>query len=67
MTKKESLLHALEGRGEEGLHSFEAIKHGGWRYAARIHDLKQDGFKIESIPQKWGDAMGCRYFLRERT
>lgn len=63
LTKEQRLLEELKYRGQNGLPSWEAIKYGGWRYAARIHGLKKKGYEILSIPEKAHDAVMCRYFL----
>lgn len=46
------------------MHSFD-LNHlvGTTRIAARILDLKAQGYGITSIPEKRGDSHGCRYFL----
>lgn len=59
------VLKRLQAAGEEGVHSFDLQKVGGWRYAARIYDLKNDfGYEITSRPEKRGQSMGCRYYLK---
>lgn len=67
MSKTIRVLEALETAGESGLHSFDAIKYGGLRAAARINDLRRSGIQIRSIPEKMGDSWGCRYFLEEEV
>lgn len=63
MTKTERLKRALYFAGEEGIHSFDLLNIAGYRYAARVHDLRSKGLDIASVPEKKGDAIGCRYFL----
>ena len=67
LTKEQRILEELKYRGEEGLPSWEAIKYGGWRYAARINDLKRKGYQIKSVPERIQDTNMCRYFLIERN
>lgn len=60
----QKILELLKQRGEKGLHSFEIVRLVATiRGAARIYDLKKQGHKITSIPEKLGDAIGTRYFL----
>lgn len=64
LTKKQLILHKLMGAGDEGVHSFDLVHVGGFRYSARVNDLKKQGFNILSVPEKKGTAVGCRYFLK---
>lgn len=63
-SKAELLLEKLQEVGEKGMFSFDMIPYGGLRYAARIQDLKNQGVDIESVKEKRGGSVGCRYFLR---
>lgn len=66
MTNCQKILAILKEAGETGIHSFDLIKRSGqYRAAARINDLKKEGFNIISLSEKRGDAHGCRYFLVE--
>lgn len=65
LTKKQMVLNRLRGAGEKGATGFELARVGGWRYAARIFDLKGDGHAIFSKPEKVGEAVTARYFLTE--
>jgi hypothetical protein len=67
VSKTEKVFRALELAGESGVHSFDLQGVGGWRYSARIYDLRNDGKEIISIPERKGDAMGVRYYLVERS
>lgn len=49
-----------------GIHSFELNRLvGTTRSAARIRDLKDLGYIIQSKPERLGDAYGVRYTLTE--
>lgn len=63
-TDTEKCLQALISSGATGVHSFDmnAII-GTTRAAARINDLKAQGYVITSVYEKRGDSHGCRYFL----
>lgn len=63
-TDCQKTLHLLQEAGSGGIHSFD-LNHlvGTTRIAARILDLKAQGYGITSIPEKRGDSHGCRYFL----
>lgn len=63
-SKRQRVLEMLQAVGSEGIHSFELHNIGGWRYAARIGDLKKEGYDIWSVKEKRGDAVGCPYFLK---
>lgn len=65
MTKKNVILRALRDAGSEGIHSFH-LNHIArtTRTAARINDLKKEGYNITSILEKMGDSYGKRYFLQ---
>ena len=68
MTDCLRILQLLQERGEKGLHSFEIVQLVHTiRGAARIHDLKKQGYKITSIPESRGNAVGVRYFLQEQV
>lgn len=64
MKHLDKTLSILQQRGTRGIHSFE-LNHlvGTTRSAARIKDLKDLGYTISSIPEKYGDAIGVRYSL----
>lgn len=64
MTNTEKVLKILRECGEKGCHSFELNqKVGTTRSAARIVDLKKQGYNILSKPERLGEALGVRYFL----
>lgn len=65
-THVQKTLEALQRAGSTGVHSFHlnAIV-GTTRSAARIEDLKKQGYQITSQFEKMGDSMGVRYFLNE--
>ena len=44
MTQKQRLLRLLS---DGAWHHFEELQRIGWRYSARLHDLKNDGFDHE--------------------
>lgn len=47
----------------EGIHSFDLANHVGLRAAARIADLRREGYSIRSLGEKKGNAIGVRYIL----
>lgn len=69
MTQKEMILRHLEEYGK--ITSFEAfVEYGITRLAARIHDLRADGYKIKSTVQYARNRYGKkikfeRYTLEE--
>lgn len=64
-SKAEQVLRVLKANIETGIHGFDLIPYGGLRYSARICDLRKQGYDIESVMEKRGKVMGCRYFLKE--
>ncbi len=65
-TDTQKVLDILKDRGEKGIHSFHLNQLvGTTRAAARIQDLKDQGYSIYSKPERMGDSVGCRYFLSE--
>lgn len=68
LTQTEKCLKALQRVGSYGIHSFHLIQEtGAYRVAARIDDLKDLGYVIDSVPEKLGDSLGCRYYLRSSS
>ena len=66
MTDAQKVLHELQIAGNKGCHSFTLIHScHTTRIAARINDLKKQGYKITSTPERMGNSIGCRYFLNE--
>lgn len=63
-TDVQKTLQLLTEAGSSGMHSFDLNKLvGTTRIAARVNDLKAQGYEITSIYEKRGDSHGCRYFL----
>lgn len=63
-TDTQKCLEALQRAGNNGIHSFHLnYIIGTTRCAARINDLKNQGYSITSKYEKIGDSMGVRYFL----
>lgn len=63
-THTQRTLELLKEAGDKGVHSFTLnYKVGTTRSAARINDLKRQGYNITSIIEKMGDSTGVRYFL----
>ncbi len=62
---KERLLRKLRYVGKTGLHSFSAAHLFGIRVAARVFDLRKDGYTITSKDEKKGKAIGTRWVLVE--
>lgn len=66
MTDKTKILEILRESGESGIHSFDLVRQAGtFRAAARIDDLKREGFIINTKSEKKGNSYGVRYFLIE--
>lgn len=63
LSHKQRILKLLEQAGEKGIHSFDLGNRVTPRAAARINDLKNDGYQIEARSEKKGSAYGVRYFL----
>ena len=64
MTDKQKVLEALQDAGATGIHSFDLIKRcGTYRVAARVNDLRKEGYVIVSVNEKKGNSLGCRYSL----
>ena len=63
---KELLLRKLRYVGKTGLHSFSGANLFGIRCAARIFDLRKDGYHITSKDEKKGKAIGVRWTLIEK-
>lgn len=61
-SQKETTLKWLEARGLVGVNSFEGYKVGMPRLAARINDLRKDGYNIKSIQLKKNEV---KYILLE--
>ena len=64
-THKQRILDLLKVAGEHGVHSFFLAKEVTFRSAARINDLKNDGYNITTKREKRGKTYGVRYFLEE--
>jgi hypothetical protein len=62
MSKVEKVYDALKKAGDNGVHSFDLQPIGGWRYAARIRDLKKSGVPIRSEDH---GKNGSIYYLGE--
>ncbi len=66
-TDCDKTLFALIDAGDKGVHSFALNGIVGTNYSPRrIYDLKKKGYVITSIPEKLGNAIGCRYFLQSK-
>ena len=62
---KELLLRKLRYVVNTGLHSFSAANLFGIRVAARLCDLRKDGYTITGKDEKKGKAIGTRWVLVE--
>lgn len=63
-TQREVVLEMLEKRGERGVHSFEFIQVQIPRVAARVCELRAEGYEITSEHEALhGTAEGVRYKL----
>jgi hypothetical protein len=65
MTHKQKILNLLEEAGERGVHSFTLANSVTFRAAARINDLRNEGYDITAKQEKKGNSYGVRYFLEE--
>lgn len=64
-TKLTKTLQALQKAGFYGMHSFPLMKEvGTTRVAARVNDLKKQGYIIESKRETLYGVEGCRYYLK---
>ena len=64
MSQRDQVLAMLKAAGPAGVHSFELLQAGLPRAAARIVELRQAGFVIDSKRERLnGEARGCRYRL----
>ncbi len=65
LSKAQQVLHRLMSAGENGVLSFDLQGVGGFRYSARVKDLRNEGYNIISIPEKTKNGViGCRYFIK---
>lgn len=65
LSKAQKVLYKLMSAGENGVLSFDLQDVGGFRYSARVKDLRNEGYNIISIPEKTkSGVIGCRYFIR---
>jgi hypothetical protein len=52
MTQTQEILALLRSRGDRGITPMDALEEvGTFRLAARIHDLRAEGYNITSTPQ----------------
>ena len=52
MTQAQEILALLRSRGDRGITPMDALEEvGTFRLAARIHDLRAEGYNITSTPQ----------------
>ena len=66
-TDCEKIIELLRKAGKNGMHSFDLNNIvGTTRTAARINDIKKQGYKITSQYEKKGRSLGVRYFLNEK-
>lgn len=63
-TDRQKCLQALQDAGSKGVHSFN-LGHivGSIRVAARIRELREEGYTITSKFETLGNATGVRYTL----
>ena len=60
MTQKERILNYM--RTNEGITSMDAFRLGCTRLAARISDLREDGYKIQSVRITKGNGKNRKTF-----
>ena len=67
MTQSTLILAMLRDAGERGIHSFELLEAHMPRAAARVSELRAQGFDITAEHERFrGEAHGVRYRLHER-
>ena len=63
LSHKQHILDLLKESGNKGVHSLDLCNWVTPRAAARINDLKNDGYEITSTHERKGTAWGARYKL----
>ena len=64
MSQKDKILRILKQVGSQGIHSFDLVQRANtFRVAARILDLKQEGYVISSMTEDKNGVRGVRYML----
>lgn len=53
-TQKQKLLKILKARGKHGAYNWELNEHVGFRYGARVWELRSEGYNILTVPVKRG-------------
>jgi hypothetical protein len=62
MTQREQILHHLQRHGD--LTPLDALQNYGCaRLAARVHELRQDGYDIRDVGEQQGRKRWARYRL----
>jgi hypothetical protein len=62
MTQRQQILHHLQRHGD--LTPLDALQHYGCaRLAARIHELKRDGYDIRDVGERGNGKRWARYVL----
>jgi hypothetical protein len=51
---KAKVLQLLKQKGQAGATNVELVHTGGLRYGARIFELRNDGYQIQTIPVEGG-------------
>ena len=71
MNQETIVLNALKRRTSKGITQADMLKHGVFRLAARINDLRSKGYSIDSAMEQGVNQYGNqvrygRYFLQGR-
>lgn len=61
MNQKQKILEILKAAGEYGCQGPGELSKVAWNYKGRIHELRRQGYWIDSRPIK--DKSYCRYIL----
>lgn len=63
ITQRDRVLSLLKTRGSEGMSAIEMLRFGVYRAAARVAELREEGFEIETVNEHGKTAL---YILREK-
>lgn len=62
--RQQQVLELLKARRSHGATVLNAPQHLSWSLAARIHELRKKGYRIETLREPIGDSWIARYVLR---
>ncbi len=67
MTRQRAIIELLKDRGDRGASGLDFIRYGGGvDYRRRIHELRQDGYKIGDTWIKRSGSRFKQYFLENK-